>query len=739
MIAYWFSVTRLPASNASRSLWHRTRALLVSLACVAAMACGGDASTTPAAGSINTIVVSPHTLTLGVGSSVALDVTLLDANGQPASPRVIFWSSSDATIARVSASGLVTAVAPGSAQIAATVQGKSAVANVVVAPAAVASVQLSTVELRIMTGQRVLITSSARDASGAALTGRVVTWTVGDASIAVVDSTGAVTALAPGGTTVTATSEGRTATAVVFVTSVPVASIVVTPSVTAIVEGQTTQLSAATRSVSGVVLAGRTITWTSANAAVASVSSSGLVTGVSTGATTITASSEGRSAAASITITARPVNGIVVSPSQLSLVAGQTFSLSVQVTDVSGNVLNGRPVTYRSENAGVAQVTTSGAVTAVVPGSTTITVTSEGRSATVGVVVSAVPIASIRITPNQSTLAVGGDTLLTATALDASGALLTGRAITWSSGAPSVATVSSTGVVTAVGVGTVIVLAQAEGRIGSAAVTVNAPPIATVTIAPSSASLDVGGTRDLVATVTDANGATVFGRVVLWNASTPAVATVSTTGRVTAVTAGTSTITATVDGKSGTASITVSPTPIGTVTIAPTSSTLTIGGTVDLIATVRDANGMVVTGRSVAWNSSTPAVATVSTTGRVTAVTAGTSTITATVDGKSGTASITVSPAVQTVGRVVVSPSTATIKASGPSSRTVQLGAIVYADSVSGGTVLTTALVAWTSDAPLIATVSLTGLVTALSEGTAIITATSGLKADTATITVLKK
>lgn len=655
MIAHSFLGSRRTPPKASRPRRRFIRALMVSLACAVAGACRGESTTTPATGGISTITVSPQTLTVGVGSSVALEVGLLDAVGQPASPRTVFWSSSDASVARVSAAGLVTAVAPGSVQISATVQGKSAVANVLVAPRAVASVQLSRVELRLTIGERLQLTASARDASGAPLTGRVITWSVTNPTIAVVDSTGAVTGLAPGGTTVTATSEGRIATAAVFVTSVPVASIVVTPASTSIVEGQTTPLRAESRSAAGVVLSGRTTEWTSANAAVASVSSSGLVTGVSTGSTIITATSEGRTATAAITITARPVNGIVVSPAQLSLVTGQVVSLTVQITDALGNVLTGRPVTYRSDNTGVAQVSGSGVVTAVAPGTTTITVTSEGRSASVGAVVSAVPIASIRVTPDQSSLIVGGDTVLSATALDAAGGTLRDRAITWSSGAPSVAAVSSAGVVTAAGVGNVIILAQAEGRTGSATVIVRAPPIASVRVAPANASVEVGGT-------------------------------------------------------------------------------------VDLVATVRDVNGAVVTGRSVAWASSTPAVATVSSAGRVTAVAAGTSTIIATVDGKSGTAQVLVSsPVVQTVGQVVVSPSSATIMSAGPANRTVQLQAIVYADGASGGGILASAPVMWTSNAPLIATVSVTGLVTALAEGTAIIRATSGPQSGTSTITVVKR
>ena len=731
----------------SRRLFHLTPPSLLRVVRVmmlvltwAAAACSGDPSTTPTTGTVSTITLSPQSLTLGVGSSVALDVELLDGAGQPLNVTTVFWSSSDPNIARVSSSGLVTALLPGAVQISATVQGKSAVANVVVAPLSVVSVQISSVELRLTTGERVQLTASARDASGAPLIGRAIAWTVGNTAIADVDSTGAVTARAPGGTTITASSEGRSVSAAVFVTSVPVASIVLTPSSTQIVEGQTTQLRAETRSASGVVLTGRTITYSSANSAVASVSSSGLVTGVSTGSTTITTSSEGRTATAAIVVTARPVNGIVVSPSQLSLIAGQTVALAVQVTDAAGNVLNGRPVTYRSDNTVIVAVSSSGVVSAVAPGSTTVTVSSEGRSASVSVIVSAVPIASIRVTPDQSTLTTGGDTVLTAIALDASGAVLRDRTITWSSGSPSVATVSSTGVVTAVGVGTVIILAQAEGRTGSATVTVNAPPIASVSIAPTPASLTVGGAIDLAATVRDVNGAMVLGRVVLWSSSSPSVASVSSTGRVTAVAAGSSTITATVDGKTGTATITVSPAAIGSVTVAPGSATLSIGGTADLVATVRDVNGAVVTGRTVSWSSGTPSVATVSGTGRVTAVAAGSSTITATVDGTSGTATIQVSsPVVQTVGLVVVTPTSATIYFNGSTSRTVQLSATAYAENTSGGGVLTNAPVVWSSSQPQTATVSPTGFVTAIAEGTAIITATSGSKSATSTVSVKKR
>jgi len=81
---------------------------------------------------------------------------------------------------------------------------------------------------------------------------------------------------------------------------------------------------------------------------------------------------------------------------------------------------------------------------------------------------------------------------------------------------------------------------------------------------------------------------------------------------------------------------------VATVTIAPTSATVTVGGTQQLTATTRDASGNVLTGRTVTWTSSNTGVATVSTTGLVTAVAAGSATISATSEGRSGTAAITV-------------------------------------------------------------------------------------------------
>jgi hypothetical protein len=136
------------------------------------------------------------------------------------------------------------------------------------------------------------------------------------------------------------------------------------------------------------------------------------------------------------------------------------------------------------------------------------------------------------------------------------------------------------------------------------------------------------------------------GRVVTSSSANPAIASVNSLGLVTAVSAGTTQITVTVEGKTAVATITVSaaaPVAVASVTVSPSSASLLVGGTQQFSATTRDANNNVLTGRVVTWSTAGAGIASVSANGFVTAVAAGTTQITATSEGKSGSATITVS------------------------------------------------------------------------------------------------
>jgi len=201
----------------------------------------------------------------------------------------------------------------------------------------------------------------------------------------------------------------------------------------------------------------------------------------------------------------------------------------------------------------------------------------------------------------------------------------------------------------------VVVREVAAARIAdTAVVTVTPVPVAAVAVIPLAASVQVGGTVQLATATKDSAGAVLGGRAVTWASGNLAVATVSGSGLVAGVAAGTATITATSEGKSGTATVTVTslpppppppPAPVASVVVSPASASVPVGATVQLTASLKDASGNVLTGRTIAWGTSAAGVATVSASGLVTGSAAGTATITATSEGKSGTALIVVASA----------------------------------------------------------------------------------------------
>ena len=168
--------------------------------------------------------------------------------------------------------------------------------------------------------------------------------------------------------------------------------------------------------------------------------------------------------------------------------------------------------------------------------------------------------------------------------------------------------------------------------------------VSQVEISPNGAGLIVGQTQQFAATPKTSGGTPVSGRDVRWSTSSPAVATVSTSGLVTAITVGSASISATVDRVAGAVTVDVSPVPVASVTVNPGQAAILVGETAQLAATPRDGQGNALSGRTVAWESDNPAIASVTTTGSVIGINEGNTTIRATVEGKVGSASVTVNP-----------------------------------------------------------------------------------------------
>jgi uncharacterized protein YjdB len=598
---------------------------------------------TPA--TVATVAVSPATASLVVGQTVQLTATPQDVDGNLLSGRVVTWASTNPGVATVNANGLVSGVAAGAATVMVACEGQSTPVAITVTVVPVASVAVSPASANVIVDQSVQLTATPKDASGNPLSGRTVTWATSNAAVASVSGNGLVTGGSAGTATITASSEGRSGTATITVTPVPVASVSVSPASATILLGQTAQLTATPKDANGSALTGRLVTWASSAPGVASVSASGLVTGVAAGSATLTATSEGKSGTASITVTIVPVAAVAVTPAAANIRVGGTVQLTATATDSAGNVLAGRVVTWASSAPAVASVNGSGLVTGVAAGTATLTATSGGKCGTATVTVTIAPVASVTLSPGSPSIRVGGTVQLAATTKDSAGNVLTGRVVTWASSAPAVATVSASGLVTAVAAGSATLTATSEGKNGTATVTVNPVPVASVTVSPAANNLVIGQTAQLSASTKDSAGNVLTGRTITWASGSTTVATVSASGLVTAKAAGSATITATSEGKSGTASVTVTVVPVATVTVSPASASVAAGQTAQLTATAKDAGGNVLTGRVVTWATSNAAVATVSSGGLVSGLVVGTATITATSEGQSGTSAITVTVA----------------------------------------------------------------------------------------------
>lgn len=164
---------------------------------------------------------------------------------------------------------------------------------------------------------------------------------------------------------------------------------------------------------------------------------------------------------------------ITVTPGAQTITIGGTATLTAELKTANGAVLSGRTVTWTSSGGSVASVSAAGVVTGKAAGGpVTITATSEGKSGSAQVTVADVAVATVEVTGTMPTLSPGATSQLVATPKSAAGTPLTGRAVTWTSSSLTTATVSTSGLVTAVGPGIVTITATIGGVDGTLQLTV---------------------------------------------------------------------------------------------------------------------------------------------------------------------------------------------------------------------------------------------------------------------------
>ena len=256
----------------------------------------------------------------------------------------------------------------------------------------------------------------------------------------------------------------------------------------------------------------------------------------------------------------------------------------------------------------------------------------------------AIVVTTIQVSLPSPTIYVGATSQATVSISDQNGKPLSGQSVTWSTSDGSVATVSSAGVITAVGIGSVTVTASVGSRQGTLALTVTLVPVASVLVTPATKSLFVGQTQQLTAATLDSAGGTLTNRTITWNTSDSTKARVAGSGLATAVGVGNVTITATSGSKSGTVTLQVSVVPIARIVVSPATLTVQPWQSGSLSAIAYDSAGNQLTGRSFTWLSSDTIRAPVSKLGVVTGNLLGAFTVTASGGGTSASVAVNVAP-----------------------------------------------------------------------------------------------
>ena len=687
------------------------------------------------------ISLSPINASLTAGNSQQYTATATYSDGTTKNvSSSATWGSSSGAVATINSAGLAKSIAAGSTTISASLSGVSASTTLTVtaAPVSLQSVTITPSNASVAKGstQQFTLTANYSDGSTQNVTNSA-SWSSGTSSVASITSTGLATGQAAGNTLILASYQNQKANVNLVVGNAVLTSIAVTPQSVSLASGTTQQYKAiGTMSDGGTQNLTTSVTWSSSSTADATINSSGLATAHAVGNVTITATSGTISNTAAMTVTAATPTSIQVSPTTVSLAVNNSQQLLVTATFSDGSSQNvTSSATYSSSVASVATVNSGGNVTGVAPGTTTITATLGNISANSTVTITGATLTSIAITPSNPSLPVGLSQQLTATGTYSDGSTqdLTNTA-TWSSSAPSVASVSSTGNVVIGATGSATITATSGTVSANDTVTGTSAVVTAIAVSPASVTLAAGQTQQFAATATLSDGSqqTVTSSA-HWSVSNPSYANVSNTsgsnGFLTSTAAGTTSVTATINSTSGSATVTIQAATLNSIAITPNPVSVPAGTTQALTVTGSYSDGSTANlTASATFTSASSSVAAVNSSGLLSGVSTGTTTITATVQGVSGTDPVTVTSAV--LQSIAITPATTSL-ALGLHGQLAATG--TYSD---GSTQDITSQVQWSSSTPSIATVSSTGLISTLATGSSTITATMNSISTTASVTV---
>ena len=685
---------------------------------------------------VEKIELDTHSILASVGQNIGLiNVTFTPSN---VVNKTVYWSSSNPSVVSVSSTGRMVAKSKGTAIITAKTENgsKKDTCKVTVRDniIPVQNIELSPLEFTTTVGQvleplEVTITPSNA-------TNKSIKWSSSNPSVMSISSTGKMTALSEGTAMITAQTVDGNKKAICTVNvkdnKVPVKSIEISPLGFTTTVGQVLEPLEVTITPSNAT--NKKVTWSSSNSRVMSISSTGKMTALSEGTTIITAKTEDGNKIATCSVIVKDENvrvtDVTLNKTSLTLDIGETYQLIETVYPTNATNKN---VKWTSSNSNVVTVSSIGKITARGEGTARVVVaTNDGGKIDTCVVTvkkEEIPIKEIELSKDELYLEIGETYQLNATVWPSNA---TNKDLEWTTNNSSIATVSSTGRITARKEGTARIMVSSKD--GSAydicrvIVTDNSISVKEVILDTNEMNLQIGDTYQLTATVYPNNATN---KELKWTSSNSSIATVSSTGKIIARKNGTATITVkTVDGNRTDrciVKVTDKNISVTNVTLNTNKLNLQAGDTYQLTATVYPSNA---TNKEVKWTSSNSNVAAVSSTGTIVAKSSGTAVITVqTVDGnKTATCTVTIENKNISVTSVTLNTNKLNVQIGD----TYQLTAIVNPSNA------TNKEVKWTSSNSNVATVSPTGTIVAKSSGTAVITVQTvdGNKTATCTVTV---
>jgi uncharacterized protein YjdB len=620
---------------------------------------------------LTAVSIDPVALTLPAGSTRKFTATGHYSDGTSSDvTALVQWSSSAPTVATVSNAsghqGEVTSLAAGSADIVARVGNAQGQARLTVTAAQLMSLTIAPATAQVRPGGTTQLTVKGlySDNSTIDLTPQAA-WSTSDATIATVGNVaqgGKVSGVSVGSATIKASVGSVFATAAITVARQNPVSIMIAPTGISLQAGKSLALKAMATYSDGLIEdASEAATWATSSAFTATVSnvagSKGVIKAVADGMATITATIGTLNASAQVTVSAPTMTGFVVFPATFKFPVGTVGYLTATATYSDGTTQDQTATaTWSSSASAVVSVQSYQGytyVTAVAPGTATITAKSGMSQASCVITVTNATMTSLQITPAQLQLQLGSISQLQAIGVFSD---LTTQdesySVSWTSSDPTIASVGddyyTKGTITANAAGTVTISANFMGVVGTTTLTITPATLMSIQVTPFAPKLPKGFDTYLRATgIYSDNTTQELTYLVSWTSGDPATAAVSPYGELQPLQAGVAQINATYLGVTGSTSVTVTNAVLQGISVTPNMSSIAVGAELPFTATgmFSDASSMDVT-PYVTWLSSDKTVADVANAypynGQAKGLSAGSTTITAIRGAVTGTAGLTV-------------------------------------------------------------------------------------------------